>query len=197
MALWNRTSFRPGQAGDYDALNVTEPESPVQRERAGSGEQDDGRGDAILDGAPKPVPGDELYDTLHQERSEQIDRATYARQDDGHANTTATEFAAMIALTSRPSRQESDQAPEIQASLGQEQAHQPQEPEQQDGRGSPYAMRAEQAATDIEPQPAPQEPERQNGLMADFVTAETQATHDAEMAQAQQQQRSRTMGLSM
>lgn len=200
MNTWKLPTFRVGQ-GNYEELkNAAQPQ-----EQGGNGKQDDGRGDAVLGGAPKPLPGDELYNTIHRAQSEATERASMARQQQEGGYVSGAEFAAAIALTAASQQHDAPQPAQDQAqphdTVQQEAAKsqapgQPQPAPEQAERGNPYSMRAEQAAVDA-PQPVADQPERRDGLMQDFVTAETQATHEAERSQVQQQQRSRTMGLSM
>ncbi len=205
---WNRPTFRVG-AGNYDELNAVAEEEGAAEKEKGDTERGDGRGAAVFDGAPKPQPGDELYETLYQARTEATERATAARNDP--SQTTAAEFAALIAMSApQPEQgQRQEQEGQQEAPRTQEAAGEITQPRaEQEGRQSFQSLRMEHAAGVIEQgeqreqhteegptRPGSRAPE--TGLMADFVTEDTRAAVLAEREQYQSQQRTRTMGLAL
>lgn len=205
---WNRDSFRPG-GGDYGLLEEMQAQEAAQKEK-GETEKEGGQGVASFNANPKP--GDELYDTLHQARAEATQHNQLAQQPQHQAAAVSDEsalaFAALIAASGQQQGQGPQQQPEptpyqaAQQEAGQPDAERPQP-------ATFHALRAEQAAAT--PQPGAQQPEtspanegptrpgdrQQDGLMSDFVSDDVRQTTEAAWTQQQQQQRNRTMGLTM
>lgn len=207
--IWNRATFRPGQAANYDQLTSQEE----QASEGGRARGDDGRGEAGMGGAPRPVPGDDLYAALVFAREQAAEKdhraAIVAARDDGFSLLAWAAAARLAAGHEQP--EQSNEHGSFQ-SLRAEQAEIPVHSDSRANEPSEWRAAADEVTrpgrdhggpapvTIIDPslgdgpnRPAPMEaPE---GLTRDFVSAETLAKVQRDWAQRPHQQR--TVGLTM
>jgi hypothetical protein len=208
--IWNRATFRPGQAANYDELTSQEE----QASEGGRARGDDGRGEAGMGGAPRPVPGDDLYAALVFAREKAAEKdhraAIVAARDDGFSLLAWAAAARLAAGHEQPEqgnehgsfqslRAEQAEIPVHSESLANEPGEWRAAADEVTRSGPAYQGQAPVASKDPTLRDGPTRPasrEAPDGLLRDFVSAETLAEVQGEWTQ-RAQQRDRSAGLAM
>lgn len=155
MSDWNRKTFRPGQAGNYDELN-----QQAEAEQESKTRGDEGRGEAAAGGRPAPVPGDELYDAITYGQGVAAEKERRAdiveRRDEGFSLVAMAAAAGLVRGDAQDQAQSRDG---LMAGVTEQTRASAMEAEPGEQRMSYQALRAERAeaqAQGSQPVPATQ-----------------------------------------